>query len=147
MVKIPANVDATKAAGPATKPTDTKPIETKPTATNGAKIKENDPMPENTKPTVSLSFEDADTMPGAQELNAVTNPFQEKVNELAQSGKATSFVVPDGDVATCREQIRRAANNIDKGAKTKPVPEKGRDGYTRIWFEVGTKVKRPRKNG
>lgn len=84
-------------------------------------------------------FEDLDKMPGAAELSAETNPFQEKVNELAKTGKATSVVRKDRDVEAVRNQIRRAANNIQMSGKTKVVELKDRPGFTKIFFSVGPK--------
>lgn len=144
---------ATGSTGPATKtPTKTMPTEQEaknlpPVESPAAESKEQPNMPNTaTLPEASSEFvfEDADRMPGAAELSAETNPFQEKINELAKSGKATSIVRPDREVEGIRNQIRRAANNIGMSGKTKVVEVKGRPGHTRIWFSVGPKKE---KNG
>lgn len=95
----------------------------------------------------SISFEDADEMPDAGTLALAVNPYADKVAELARTGKATKVVRPDGDVKAARDLIRRAANAINKGAKTRTVPAKGRETtHTEIWFTVGDMTKRPRKS-
>lgn len=116
--------------------------ENKPSAAKtDANIKENPPV-NPTSPAVNLSFEDADAMPEAKELNQSSNPFQEKVNELARTGKAAAVVVPVDQESWARSMIRRAANNIDKGARTKVQKVDGQDNMRRIWFKIGKKVER-----
>lgn len=137
----------TDPTGPATKtPTKTMPTEREaknlpPVESPAAESRE--PKMPNTATLPEASnefvFEDADRMPGAAELSAETNPFQEKINELAKTGKATSIVRPDREVEGIRNQIRRAANNIGMSGQTKVVEVKGRPGFTRIWFSVRPK--------
>lgn len=88
-------------------------------------------------------------MPGATEVNSVVNPFQEAVNTLAKDsrghdGNAVPVVVPADDEDWARTQIRRAAANVNKGARTKVVPIKEGEhkGKVRIYFTVGAKTKR-----
>lgn len=97
----------------------------------------------------ALVFEHAQSMPSVREINSVVNPFQRAVNDLVQNGGASSVLLPPDDVKWARDNIRRAANNVEKGAKTKEVPEldsKGNDtGQVRVWFELKTKTVRTRK--
>lgn len=93
----------------------------------------------------SFMFEVAERIPTAEELNSAANPFQEKVNELARTGKAAQFVLPDDDVDWARGQIRRAAGNIGLGANTRFMAEKGRPGFSRIFFNTKAKTVRSRK--
>lgn len=94
-----------------------------------------------------ISFEDAAEMPDAGTLALAVNPFADKVAELARTGKAAKVVLPDGDVKAARDLIRRAANAINKGAKTRTVPAKGSETtHTEVWFSVGDMTKRPRKS-
>lgn len=97
-----------------------------------------------TTPAVALTFEDSDKMPGRAELNAKENPFQEKVNEISRNGKAASIVVPKGDAENgekwARDQIRRACNNIGKGAITKVEVHSAT--HVRVWFQTKAKTKR-----
>lgn len=99
--------------------------------------------PVTTSPAdLPLSFQDADEMPDAKELNQSNNPFQEKVNELSRNGKAASVVVPVEKGDWARTMIRRAANNIDKGTRTKVQKVEGDASKVRVWFRVTEKVKR-----
>lgn len=116
--------------------------------------------PAATPPAFSLDFTDEAALPSAAEINAVTNPFQAKVNELARTGRKASVILQDapigddgkpvsaeGNVQWAREQIRKACGNIGKGAKTKVFPLTEKPGYSKVFFEVGDKVDRPRKTG
>lgn len=104
--------------------------------------REETPMMPETPATPAFSFADEEDVPGAAEVNQITNPFQDKVNELAKSGRAASFEVKDEKTAKwARDQIRRAAANINKGAVTKSAPVKGTDKF-KIWFKVGDKRKK-----
>lgn len=102
--------------------------------------------PGNTGPAV-LNFDDVETIPGASQRASLTNPFQDKVNELAKSGAATSLVVREDDEDWTRMMIRRAAGAINKGAVTKVAPAtKNKDGsgdkipgHVRIYFSIGEK--------
>lgn len=106
--------------------------------------------PPSEQTTPALHFEHAEAMPDANEINSVVNPFQVAVNKLVQSGGATSVLLDQSDVKWARDNIRRAANNVGKGGKTREVPEKDSAGHltgkVRVWFTVGEKVKRTRKN-
>jgi len=93
-----------------------------------------------------LSFEDTDEFPEGAQLDALTNVFQAKVNELAQSGKATKFTYPAENEKWALNKIRRAANNINKGAKTRTFPVDGDPSKILIWFKIGDKISRPRRN-
>lgn len=112
----------------------------------------NDNKATNTAPAATagfagISFEDAAEMPDAGTLALAVNPFADKVAELARTGKAAKVVLPDGDVKAARDLIRRAANAINKGAKTRTVPAKGSETtHTEVWFSVGDMTKRPRKS-
>ncbi len=96
--------------------------------------------------SVELVFEYAEAMPDAAEINAAVNPFQDAVNELIRNGGATSVLLDAEDVKWARDNVRRAANNAGMGGKTREVPEKDGSGKVRVWFTVGPKVNRPRKN-
>lgn len=99
--------------------------------------------PVNTSPAdLALSFVDADEMPDAKELNQSSNPFQEKVNELSRTGKAASVTLPVERGDWARTMIRRAANNIDRGTRTKLQKVEGDPTKVRVWFRVTDKVKR-----
>jgi len=94
----------------------------------------------------SLSFQDVDAIPTGDSLNAMTNPFQEKVNELARTKKGAFVDLPDDQVDNARTLIRRACGNINMGAKTRvTATTPKRDGFSRVWFQVGDKVERKRK--
>lgn len=108
-----------------------------------AKVQNKGDEPVNTSPAdVALNFQDAPEMPDAKELNQSSNPFQEKVNELAKSGNASSVVIPVEKESWARTMIRRAANNIDMGTRTKVQKVEGDPTKVRVWFRVTTKVKR-----
>lgn len=98
------------------------------------------------KAAPELVFEYAEAMPDAAEINAAVNPFQDAVNELIRNGGATSVLLDSEDVKWARDNVRRAANNAGMGGKTREVPEKDGSGKVRVWFTVGPKVNRPRKN-
>lgn len=102
-------------------------------------------------------FEDVvERMPGASAINSETNPYQEAVNKLAQDprghqGNAIPVIIdptPTDDdqdpVTTARALIRRAANNVGKGAKTKVATITSGEylGMVRIYFTIGNKVER-----
>lgn len=149
----PTTTKTTGSTGPATStPTKTMPTErteakNSPAVESPAAESKEPNMPSTaTLPDTSedFAFEDLDKMPGAAELSAETNPFQEKINELAKSGKASSVVRRDRDVENVRNQIRRAANNINMSGKTKVVELKDRPGFTRIFFAV--EPKKEKKN-
>jgi hypothetical protein len=108
-------------------------------APNQSEVKEDKPV--NT-PAETLTFKDADEMPGAKELNQSSNPFQEKVNELSRTGKASYVIVATDRETWARTMIRRAANNIDKGTRTKVQKVEGDTTKIRVWFKVTPKVKR-----
>jgi hypothetical protein len=79
-----------------------------------------------TAPTGVIFEEPVEAMPGAAAINAVVNPFQDAVNKLAADprghlGNALPVVVEKKAEATTRTLIRRAANNVGKGARTKSV--------------------------
>lgn len=96
----------------------------------------------------AIVFDDHEDMPGAAAINAKVNPYQAKVNELARTGRTASFLIPLTDAKHAREQIRRAANNIKKGASTREVPEKHPHKpdvkHVRIYFHVREMQSRPR---
>lgn len=144
----PETKSTTKTAASSGQATKTQPTKTAPAeretpspVESPAENKENKLPSTATLPDTSedFLFEDLDKMPGAAELSAETNPFQEKVNELAKTGKASSVVRKDRDVEAVRNQIRRAANNINMSGKTKVVELKDRPGFTRIFFAVEAK--------
>lgn len=118
--------------------------------------KENKPAdsnkPEDVQPTKaveqaeSLLFDDVEDIPQGSDLDALTNPFQDKVNELAQSGKATRFKYDAENETWALNKIRRAANNVNKGARTKVTPVEGDPTKVLIWFKVVQKTNRPRRN-
>lgn len=108
--------------------------------------REDAPPADNTvSPSEVLSFEDVDDIPQGAELDAITNPFTEKVNELARTGKATRFPYAAENEKWALNKIRRAANNIGKGAKTKVTPVEGDPTKVIIWFKIGEKSARGRK--
>lgn len=86
-----------------------------------------------------LDFTDRDAPPTAAELSQSSNPFQEKINELARTGKATSFVAPVDDADTLINQIRAAAANISKGSRVRREEIKGDSSRIRIHFWVDEK--------
>lgn len=125
--KLP-NLPGNKPTTPATPPED--------------KREETPMMPESPANGAKFVFEDVDDVPGAADVNQITNPFQDKVNELAKTQRAASFVVENEKAAKwARDQIRRAAANINKGAVTKQAPVKGTDKF-KIWFKIGDKRKK-----
>lgn len=97
--------------------------------------------------SASLSFDDVTTIPGASQRAALTNPFQAKVNALAETGGASSVVVPDDDVEWARKMVRAAASAINKGSVTKFAPATQNadgtgemlPGKSRVWFSIGDK--------
>lgn len=110
---------------------------------SGNKSADKTPAPaEPVKPT-GFQIVDEESIPDSSTRNMSENPFQEKINELAKTGKAASVVVPTEDEETIRAQIRRAAGNIGKGGHTVPEKVPGRDDVVKIWFRV--KEKRARK--
>lgn len=112
--------------------------------------KENTDMTDTTpaRRDLALEFVDHDEFIDQNAVNAKTNPFQAKINELAQSGRSASVLIPESDEKWAREQIRRAANNVNKGARTKVVPEVHPHHpdvkHVRVHFVVGEMQKRPR---
>jgi hypothetical protein len=118
---------------PAKKDADTKPVPA-PAA----------PVPAPAAPVPAPSapvFEDVEEMPESFKFN----PYQDKVNELAKTGKGAAVKVLDEDVKQVRADIRKAANNIEKGATTRVQILPG-TGYSRVYFTIGAMAKRPRKS-
>lgn len=89
----------------------------------------------------SLNFVDSEKVPTAAQRNMSENPFQEKVNELSRTGRASYVDIPAKNEDWARSQIRRACNNIGKGADT--ATEKLGNGNVRVHF--GVKEKRQRR--
>lgn len=96
-----------------------------------------------TDSTPALAFREMDEIP---DLSEATNPFQAQVNKIAASGKASVVSVPEAKADWARTMIRRAANNIKQGAKTKVIPDKQTPGNSLVYFTVGEK-RRKAANG
>lgn len=86
--------------------------------------------------SAKLVFTDLAELPGADVL--AVNPYQDKVNELARTGRAASIRVHEDKVDSERNSIRRAANSINKGAKTK-VSQPDDENMVTIYFKIGDK--------
>lgn len=123
----------------------------KPAATVPPKADEPKAEPTTGKDFTNLAFDSVDAMPGAQQVDALTNPFQDETNRLVKEGGASSTVVDDQDAEWARALMRRAAANVNKGSRTKVLPAttggasgtgEKIPGRTRVFFALAEKTER-----
>jgi hypothetical protein len=93
-------------------------------------------------------FEDFDEVPALVK----DNKYQEKINELARTGKASMTLIEEKNEKNERDLVRKAANAISKGGRTRISKKHPKTGaaapagkeYMVFWLE--TMTKRPRKS-
>ena len=103
--------------------------------------------PKPAAPVTVDVFEDFDDVPALVK----ENKYQEKINEIAKTGKVTMVLIVADNEKNERDLVRKAANAINKGGRTrisKKHPKTGANApagmeYMVFWLEAMTK--RPRK--